>query len=301
MNRFIVTGSNRGLGFELARHLADSGDCEVLLAVRDRAAGERAAARIGANARALELDLADTASVDRFVAGIDEPIAGLINNAGVQVANETRRTDDGLEETFAVNHLNALKLTLGLADRLRGGRVMFIGSGTHNPDHPTASRFGFRGERFESIANCAEGLYESDDFGQLGKDRYATSKFLNLVTTIELARRFDPDELFVMCLDPGLMPGTDLARTAPAVLRFGWHYVLPVVARVLPDASTPERSGRTGARLMRADRTDLGHGGIYAYDGRPSRRVIDRVRDEEIGERVVDDSVALLERLRAGG
>lgn len=299
MQRIIVTGGNRGLGFGIARHLAAMPDHEVVLAVRDPEAGRQAAARLGGHASYRELDLADAASVDRFIDAIDGPVAGLVNNAGIQIANETRHTDAGVEETFAVNHLNALKLTLGLQERLSGGRVMFIGSGTHHPRHPTATRFGFRGEQYRSISNCAEGLNTSGDIDQLGKDRYATTKFLNLVTTVELARRFDPEELFVLCLDPGLMPGTDLARTAPAFLRFGWHYVLPIVARVLPDSSTPDRSGRAGAWLMTAPTGELNHGGIYSYDRRLSGRVEKRVFDDEIGRRVLDDSLALLSRCPA--
>lgn len=295
MQRFIVTGGNRGLGFALARHIAATPDAEVVLAVRDPDSGRRAAQEIGANASVMELDLADGASVNRFAEAVDGPVAGLVNNAGIQIANETRETADGFEETFAVNHLNALKLTLGLRDRLRGGRVMFIGSGTHNPRHPTATRFGFRGEQFRSIENCARGLNSADDIGQLGKDRYATTKFLNMATTVELARRYDPRELLVLCLDPGLMPGTDLARTAPAFLRFGWHYVLPIAARVLPDASTPDRSGRAGAWLMTAPAEEVRHGGIYSYDRRLSKRVIERVHDPDVGRTVVDDSLRLLD------
>lgn len=294
MQRFIVTGGNRGLGFALARHIAATPDAEVVLAVRDPDSGRRAAHEIGANAGVMELDLADAASVDRFVDAVDGPVAGLVNNAGIQIANETRETADGFEETFAVNHLNALKLTLALRDRLRGGRVMFIGSGTHNPRHPTATRFGFRGEQFRSIDNCAEGLNSADDIGQLGKDRYATTKFLNMATTVELARRFDPGELLVLCLDPGLMPGTDLARTAPGFLRFGWHYVLPIAAKALPDASTPDRSGRAGAWLMTAPAGKIRHGGIYSYDCRLSKRVIERIHDPDVGRAVVDDSLRLL-------
>ena len=301
MNRYVVTGGNRGLGFELARHLAGASDTEVVLAVRDPDRGRSAAEKIGGNASVMELNLASHESVDRFVANWEGPLSGLINNAGIQIADETRFTAAGIEETFAVNHLHALKLTLALVDELRGGRVMFIGSGTHNPRHPTASKFGFRGERFESIENCADGLKSSESIDQLGKDRYATTKFLNMTTTVELARRFDPEELLVLCLDPGLMPGTDLTRSAPAVLRFGWHYVLPIVARVLPDSSTPKRSGEAGARLMTAPREDLHHGGIYSYDGELNQYVIDRVRDADIGRRVVDDSIELIREEDQGG
>ena len=297
MSRFIVTGANRGLGFDIARHLAGYRDHVVVLAVRDLDSGREAQARIDGRTEVAELDLASTDSVRRFISSCEGPVAGLVNNAGVQFNDTTRWTAEGPEQTFAVNHLNALRLTYGMRDCLRGGRVLFIGSGTHHPKHPTASRFGFRGEQFQSIQNCAEGLNTSDRPDQLGKDRYATTKFLNMVTTAAMAERFDPDELFVMCLDPGLMPGTDLARTAPALPRFGWHYLLPIVARLLPDTSTTDRSGRQAARLMTADRSELKHGGIYSYDGSLSTRVLQRVFDPTLGRRVLEDSLAF----HAGG
>lgn len=297
MKTFIVTGGNRGLGFAIARHLAADADSRVVLAVRDAARGEEAADRLGRNVSVRELDLARSDSVERFAADWQGPIAGLVNNAGIQFADATHRTEEGIEQTFAVNHLNALRLTLGLENALlHGGRVMFIGSGTHHPKHPTATPFGFRGEQFESIANCAEGLGSSDKIGQLGKDRYATTKFLNKVATVELARRYDPQQILFLCLDPGLMPGTDLARTIPAFLRFGWYYVLPILARVFPDSSTPDRSGRAAADLLFADRSELEHGGIYSYDGQLSRRVRDRVFDPAIGRSVIDDSLEMIRR-----
>lgn len=296
MKTFIVTGGNRGLGVAIARHLAAAPDSHVVLAVRNLARGQEAADSLGANVTVRELDLARRASVERFIERWSGPITGLVNNAGVQFADATHLTEDGIEETFAVNHLNALRLTLGLEEALEGGRVMFIGSGTHNPNHPTAAPFGFRGEQFESIANCAEGLGSSDKPGQLGKDRYATTKFLNMVTTVELARRYAPERLNFICLDPGLMPGTDLARTVPAFLKFGWYYVLPIIAKVLPDTSTPDRSGKAGAKLLNADLSKLTPGGIYTYECVLSKRVLERVFDPDIGQRVVDDSLEMIRR-----
>jgi len=294
MTTFIVTGGNRGLGFEIARHLAGHSGVRVVLAVRNMERGRHAAKQIGPNVRALELDLANPDSVDAFTANWEGPIAGLVNNAGVQFADATRYTDGGIEETFAVNHLNALRLTLGLESALQGGRVMFIGSGTHNPRHPTAMPFGFRGEQFQSIADCAAGLDSSTKMAQLGRDRYATTKFLNMVSTVELARRHAANTTLFICLDPGLMPGTDLARTAPGFLKFGWYYVLPILAKLLPDSSTPERSGKAAAELLRTNPESLRPGGIYSYDCELSKRVIDRVFNAPLGRRVLDDSIDLI-------
>src|SRR6056297_1213585 len=118
MSIFIVTGGNRGLGFEIAKHLACDAKAQVILAVRNLERGQEAANRIGSNVQAQVLDLGSRESVDSFIAAWEGPIAGLVNNAGVQLADATRYTDDGLEETFAVNHLNALRLTLGLQHNL---------------------------------------------------------------------------------------------------------------------------------------------------------------------------------------
>ena len=90
------------------------------------------------------------------------------------------------------------------------------------------------------------------------------------------------------------LSGTDLARTVPGFLKFGWYYVLPIIARVLPDSSTPERSGEAGAKLLTEDRASLHPGGIYTYECKLSERVIDRVFDPEIGRRVLDHSMAML-------
>src|SRR5687767_4045671 len=62
---FVITGANSGIGFEAAKALADH-DARVILAVRDVAKGERAAAEIGGDTHVRELDLADLASVHAF-------------------------------------------------------------------------------------------------------------------------------------------------------------------------------------------------------------------------------------------
>lgn len=79
MKRAFVTGGNRGIGLAIAKELADQGH-EVLIGVRDLAAGEAAARKMGATA--VELNLTDPASIARAadqLGGVDI----LINNAGV--------------------------------------------------------------------------------------------------------------------------------------------------------------------------------------------------------------------------
>ena len=295
MKTYIVTGGTKGLGFSIAAELAKSNKSEVVLAVRDIKLGTAAAAQIGKNVSVKEINMSSSKSVESFLNDWKKPIAGLVNNAGVQIVNATRQTEeDGLEETFAVNHLNALKLTIGLLGHLRGGRVLFIGSGTHNPKNWTATIFGFRGAKYETIRRCAEGLNSSPKIDQLGMDRYATSKFLNMVSTVELARRISPNQTLFYCLDPGMMPGTGLARTAPAHIQFAWNNILPIISKIMPDSSTPAKSGQAGAWLLTADNGLLENGGIYSYDRKPSKRVWEKVFSHDIGCRVLDESMDLL-------
>jgi NAD(P)-dependent dehydrogenase (short-subunit alcohol dehydrogenase family) len=295
MKTYIVTGGNRGLGFSIAANLAKSPSAEVVLAVRDLKRGNEAASKIGPNVSVKELNMSSPISIERFMTEWEKPIEGLVNNAGVRIVDSTRRTEEeGYEETFAVNHLYALKLTVGLMGNLRGGRVLFIGSGTHNPKNRTATVFGFRGALYESIQKCAQGLHSSPKIAQLGMDRYATSKFLNMVSTAELSRRLNPSMVAFYCLDPGLMPGTGLARTAPPYLRFAWKYILPILARTMPDTSTTKKSGQAGAWLMTADKRLLNNGGIYSYDRKLSSRVWEKVYDPAVGRIVINESFGLL-------
>ena len=240
------------------------------------------------------LDCSSLADVRRFVAAWDGPLAGLVNNAGLQQVAGMQRSAEGFEETLAVNHLAAIELTVGLLPHLVGGRVLFIGSGTHNPENRFATMFGFRGARFTSLEALARGDADAASDRQRGFDRYATSKFLNMVSGVELARRIPPERTTFFTLDPGLMPGTGLARTAPAPVRLLWSSVLRWVAPLLPDTSTPERSAGAAAWLLTDRHVVAQNGEVFSFDCRPSTRVWPRVRDAEVGRTVVDQTLALL-------
>lgn len=295
MKTYIITGATRGLGLAIAKCLALDPSNRVVLAVRNSELGQRLATSIGPNVEVVALNLRSPSSIDAFIAEWQGDIAGLINNAGVQIVNETRFTEqEKFEETFAVNHLAALRLTHGLLPALKGGRVLFIGSGTHNPNNKVAKLFGFRGAKLESIKDCAEGLNSHGSIKQMGMDRYATSKFLNMVTAVELSRRAPSADIAFFCLDPGLMAGTGLARTAPALLQFLWANILPIVAKLLPDTSTPERSGAAAAWIMTSSELEGKTGIIFSYNRKPSNGVWSRVFDAEVGNSVIQDSMDLL-------
>lgn len=174
----VVTGANSGLGFVTARELARRG-AQVVLACRDAGRGKDAEERIraeapGADVRVAHLDLADLASVRAFADGFKgDRLDLLINNAGV-MALPYRRTADGFEMQFGVNHLGHFALTGLLLPKLlaagAGARVVTVSSfmhmlGTVDPADLSMQR-GYR--RWAA---------------------YARSKSANLLFTHELARR----------------------------------------------------------------------------------------------------------------
>jgi NAD(P)-dependent dehydrogenase (short-subunit alcohol dehydrogenase family) len=115
----IVTGGATGIGIETARALAGAG-AEVMIAVRNRAAGEAAAAEINASIGAERvsvgaLDLSDLSSVAAFVSAWgDKPLHVLINNAGVMACPQAYTADD-LEMQVGTNHFGHFLLGVGLA------------------------------------------------------------------------------------------------------------------------------------------------------------------------------------------
>ncbi|WP_102144515.1 SDR family NAD(P)-dependent oxidoreductase [Mycobacterium hubeiense] len=256
----IITGANTGLGFECARAvLAAAPMWHVVLAVRDPARGADAAARLSAPRRAtvLELDLASLESVRTFpsrlgAAGLP-PVHSVVCNAGVQVVGDSATTADGFELTFGVNHLGHFALVQGLLDVLaRPARIVVVSSGTHDPDKHT----GMPAPRYTSAGELAH------DTGQgptEGRRRYTTSKLCNVLFAYELDRRLEHGRqgVSVTAFDPGLMPGSGLARDYPPVQRLAWRYLLPAL-RVLPGV----RSTRASGRYLAALAVDPSHDGV---------------------------------------
>ncbi|GAA2464504.1 oxidoreductase [Winogradskya humida] len=136
----VVTGANSGLGFVTATELARHG-AHVVLAVRNTAAGQEAARRIGGDVEVRELDLASLASVRAFAAKLtaDHPVIDLlVNNAGLVLLGPRRTTADGFELHLGTNLLGHFALTGLLLDALaagRGPRVVSLSSITHKNAH----------------------------------------------------------------------------------------------------------------------------------------------------------------------
>jgi NAD(P)-dependent dehydrogenase (short-subunit alcohol dehydrogenase family) len=192
----LVTGGGSGIGAETARVLAAAG-ADVTATTRD------------------DLDLADPASIDRFVRGWSGPLHILVNNAGVMATPETR-TPQGRELQFATNHLGHFQLTLGLHDALAaadGARVVVVSSVGH-----------INGEV----------LFDDVDFVRHPYDpwaAYSQSKTADILFAVEAAKLWAPEHIAVNALNPGRIQGTNLSR----------HLATP------PDSFDP--SGATGVSV----------------------------------------------------
>ncbi|GLY50591.1 oxidoreductase [Lentzea sp. NBRC 102530] len=164
----VVTGAASGVGRGTATAFAAAG-ARTVLAVRDVAAGERAAAAMSGTTEVRALDLANLASVRAFAEGWQGDLDVLVNNAGVAMT-PFGRTADGFELQFGTNHLGHFALTNLLLPSITG-RVVTVASGAHKV-----------------------GVLDLDDLdmaraGYTAAKAYGRSKLANLLFTLELDRR----------------------------------------------------------------------------------------------------------------
>ena len=235
-------------------------------------------------AEPLVLDLADLAAV-RKAATTLRRVQAVACNAGVQNITSARLTPDGFEETFQINHLAHVALVDGLLSHDASlERIVWIGSATHDPDQRTGTPPPDEG-LVEGYARDAErgGARE-------GMRRYVTTKLLAVATSSALAR--EHPELHVTAFDPGLMPGTGLARQRSAAFRALWGSALKGL-RVLPFASSPTASARSLAALLVNAPPPVPSGSYVDHRLRPIRRAR-RAQDVAYQDGVLAGSRALL-------
>jgi NAD(P)-dependent dehydrogenase (short-subunit alcohol dehydrogenase family) len=267
----IMTGGNYGLGFETARAILHEGDgWHVVIAGRSLKRCQEAVNRLshGAGAAPVEvmvLDLASLAAVRQFAlefsAGNRPPLRALVCNAGVQHVGPTQRTLDGFEATFGVNHLGHFLLANLMLQHLRApGRIIFVSSGTHDPNQGS----GMPAPLLRHVRLLAEPDDEDDQQcrpGYVGRRRYTTSKLCNVLCTYEMDRRLKEGHtsapecsITVNAFDPGLMPGTGLARGYGPAARLAWSTLGPLLRWALQpfkvNIHRPADSGRALARLV---------------------------------------------------
>ncbi len=208
----IVTGANSGLGLVTARELARVG-AKTILAVRNTAKGDEAAATITGDVEVRKLDLQDLASVRAFADGVDG-VDVLINNAGI-MAVPYAQTVDGFESQIGTNHLGHFALTNLLLPKVTE-RVVTVSSMMHLMGYISLKDLNWKSRPYSAWP------------------AYGQSKLANLLFTSELQRA--PGRRRVRRQGPRRPPR--LLRDQPA-------------RRIRPAASA--RSCQAGNRIVATD------------------------------------------------
>lgn len=275
----LITGGTGGIGKEVATMLARGG-VRIVITGRDRQRTQRALAdiklRSGSTAvSALACDFASQTSIRRLADAFlhtHERLDVLINNAG-GVHSRRELTEDGIEMTFAVNHLGYFLLTDLLLDRLKASAPARIVN--------VASRAHYRG------------TLDLDDIGFENDWRimraYARSKLANVLFTRALAKRLCESGVTVNAVHPGVV-GTNIwdhgaPRWAQALFRVAFAPVKHFYMR------TPEDGAGVVARL--AVSTDVaGQSGLY-FDREHVAEPSETARDDALAERLWSESERL--------
>lgn len=270
MPAYLITGATSGLGLQVALRLSKQGGNRLILPVRNAARGEAIRRELGASAAQAStpvMDLSSLRSVSAFLKAFNREsgatLDGVLLNAGVQSANRMEFTPEGFETTFAVNHLAQHFLLEGLMGRLASQAfVGWTSSGTHDANLPFVKLFGFRGGQYKTARMLAEGKYPgAKSPAQACRDAYATSKLCNIVSARAFAERY-PQEVNFFSFDPGLMPGTGLARKQGQAAQWIWRNVMPRLANMLPGTSTPTKSSAVLTDLL-TGRLRASHNGAH--------------------------------------
>jgi NAD(P)-dependent dehydrogenase (short-subunit alcohol dehydrogenase family) len=267
----IITGATSGIGEIAAIRLAEQG-ARIVFTARD---GTRAAATMtklraanpSADHAAHMADLSRLSEMKRVGAALAaEPrIDVLVNNAGA-LFNRRSETEDGLEKTFALNHMSYFVLANLLLPKLApGARIVSTASGAHRREalnfNDLQSRHGYRGVRV-----------------------YSRSKLCNILFTRELARRIQGSGITANCLHPGFV-ATRFGDQSGGIAR-----VFVGVAKSLA-AISPEQGARTLVYLAASpEAADVS--GKYFYKCRieaPSRQA----QNDDVARRLWDMSARI--------
>jgi retinol dehydrogenase-12 len=272
----MITGATSGIGRAAAHGLARLGAALVLVG-RDRERGERTVAEVqrasgNDDVSLLLADLSSQAQIRRLAAEFlasGRPLHVLLNNAGV-VNLRREETAEGIETTFAVNHLAYFLLTQLLLPRLKESapaRIVSVSSDAH-------AQAGGRLD-FDDLENRAYSIMKA----------YGRSKLANILFTRELARRLEGTGVTANCLHPGFV-GSNFARNNGAIAKL-------VMTLLKPFARSPEKGAETAVYLCSSPEVE-GVSGEYFVDCQVrsprdfARNDADAHRLWEVSERMCD-------------
>jgi len=187
----VITGATSGIGEVAAIRLSEKG-ARVVMVARDKTRAEATLKKLKGSGHTVHVaDLSRLCEMKRVageIAASQPKIDVLMNNAGA-LFNSRRVTEDGLEMTFAVNHMSYFVVTNLLLDRLKatpGARIVSTASDAH------------KGAKLDF-----EDLQSSR--GYSGFSVYGKSKLANILFTRELARRIQATGVTANCQHPGFV------------------------------------------------------------------------------------------------
>jgi NAD(P)-dependent dehydrogenase (short-subunit alcohol dehydrogenase family) len=272
----VITGGTSGIGQVAAEKLAAMGARMVLVA-RDQTRGDETLTRLRQAGPGVvhSLHLADLSRlsemkrVARAIAAAEPRIDVLINNAGALFGSR-QLTEDGLEKTFALNHMSYFVVTQELRERLvaSAARVVNTASDAHK-----GAKLDF--SDLQSAQNYR------------GFKVYGKSKLCNILFTGEMARRWAGTPVTVNCLHPGFVDtrfGDESGGLFSKVVR---------VAKTF--AISPEKGAETIVYLASSDEPAKSNG-LYFYKCRPETPTKE-ARDPDAARQLWEIS----EKIAAGG
>lgn len=269
----VITGATSGIGKVAADHLARQG-ARIAFIARDRSRGEQTLEELEALApnQGHTLHCADLSSISEMrrvaksIADRARTIDVLINNAGA-IFSAREMTEEGLEKTFATNHMAYFVLTHMLLEPLRAARaarVICTASGAYR-----RARLDF-GD-LQSLNRCT------------GFGRYERSKLMNILFTRELARRLQGTGVTANCFHPGFVAtrfGESSSGLTSLLLKHAKKFAL-----------SPEQGAQTLIYLARsAEVAELT--GRYFYECKPAK-LMKKAQDDVDARRLWDASVTL--------
>jgi len=205
----VITGGTSGIGEVAAEALAQIG-ARIILVARSKSRAEATLARLRtSDAHSVYFaDLTRLAEMKRVAAEIanrEPPIDVLVNNAGALFGTR-RLTEDGLEHTFALNHMSYFVVTEGLRERLLASgaaRIVNTASAAH-----------------QDATLDFDDLQSAKSFRAMRA--YSCSKLCNILFTRELARRLHGTGVTVNCLHPGFVATRFADESGGLISHLAW-------------------------------------------------------------------------------
>ncbi|MGP8249435.1 MAG: SDR family oxidoreductase [Candidatus Dormibacteria bacterium] len=246
--RVIITGATGGIGLAGAQALVRRG-ARLTIVARSQIRAANAVAQLtaaggpGTEVEVLRADLSSQASIRQLTKEILAKHPGidvLINNAG-GINRSRQLTEEGLELTWAVNHLAPFLLTTLLLERIKAStpaRIITTSSDAH-----------------QGVEIPFDDINAVGGYGRLGFTRYGQTKLANILFTTELARRLEGSGVTANCFHPGFV--------ASGFNRNNGTLMAIAMALTRPFARTPAKGADTMVWLADSPEVSTESGGYF--------------------------------------